>query len=224
MKNLKTYNNWLFESYYDSISSQLTDRIITQWVKDWKSKKTEFRFYETIEDRIEFDIECVMTIDPRIETFECLDSTGANADDEDEEGDYQTPYILIDFGVNPNALPSYWQEIYMYVLDTVRHEIEHITQGGSTNYKKGKPSDDDSKMRELIDKGKLPMHTYWLLPKEIDANLQGLRLKSKKTRIPYIETIMNYLRSEGVTDPVIVDEIITKWRERAKKIGGIYNF
>lgn len=224
MINLTTYDEWLFESYYDSISADLTDETISKWVSDWKAKKTKSTFMVSIEDKIEFDIECVLTITDSIDKFECLDSTGADADDEDKYGDYQTPYILIDFAANPNALPAYWQEIYMYVLDTIRHEIEHITQGRSTNYKKGKPSEDDSKIRKMIDKGKLPMHTYWMLPKEVDANIQGLRLKSKKLREPLAKTISDYLKSEGVTDPVVIDEILGKWRDRAKQIGGIPPF
>jgi hypothetical protein len=224
MKNLITYKDWLFESYYDTLSSNLTGEIISKWVSEWKSGKKHLTYLQTIEDKIEFDIECNLFIDDRFETFECLDSTGADANDEDEDGDYVTPYMLIDFGVNPNALPGYWQEIYLYMVDTIRHEMEHITQGGSTNYKSGKPSDDDSKIRALIAKGKLPRYTYLLLPKEVDANLQGLRIEHKKRREPYIDTIMRYLHSENIEKESEIEEILTKWRERAKQIGGIPKF
>jgi hypothetical protein len=111
----------------------------------------------------------------------------------------------------------------MHLSDVMRHEIEHITQGGSTNYKTGKPDDDDMVMRGLIKQGLLPKHHYYLLPKEVDANLQGLRYEAKKRRISMIDSINAYLDTQELKDEERA-EVLNAWRIRAKQIGGIPNF
>ena len=66
----------------------------------------------------------------KIKGFEILGSTGADGRDfyTDDEGDevYQTPFIIVDFAIESDWLPGFWQEIYMYLADCTRHEMEHI--------------------------------------------------------------------------------------------------
>jgi hypothetical protein len=106
----------------------------------------------------------------------------------------------------------------------MRHEIEHITQGGSYNYKAGKPDEDDTFTRQLITSGMLPKHTYLLLPKEVDANLQGLRAEAKKRRESFDVVIDRYLNTQEYLTPETRAEVLDKWRLRAKQIGGIPKF
>jgi hypothetical protein len=110
----------------------------------------------------------------------------------------------------------------MFLADAMRHEIEHITQGGD-NYRPGKPDDDDSVMRKLIQQGFLPEYQYLLLPKEVDANLQGLRFESKKRKEPMINAINRYLDIKDYSTEER-EEILIAWRIRAKTIGGIPKF
>lgn len=225
MINLKSYEEFLNEgrSAYDGLSSSLVKQTFQKWIADWKIKKSSSTFIYSIEDKLEFDLEASIYFNSSVKGFEVLKSTGADSNDFDGD-DYQTPYIIIDFVVNPEWLPGYWQEIYMHLVDVMRHEIEHITQGGSYNYKPGKPDEDDTLMRNLINAGMLPKHTYLLLPKEIDANLQGLRIEAKKRRESFDAVIDKYLNTQEYLTPETRAEVIDKWRLRAKQIGGIPKF
>lgn len=130
--------------------------------------------------------------------------------------------IWIDFVIDPIELPNKWSEIYFDLIDVLRHEMEHLTQSG-WNEKQGKWLEDDSVKRNLINQGLLDAYLYLLLPKEIDANLQGLALKSRKKKEPLINTIKQYLDSEEINE----DEqgfVIEVWRKHAIRIGGIPKF
>jgi hypothetical protein len=103
--------------------------------------------------------------------------------------------------------------------------VEHITQGGESigNYQPGKPSDDDSMERELIHQGFLPQSTYLILPKEVDANLEGLRLESQVRGEKMINTLNRYLDTQNLAQEER-NNIVNLWRNRAKKIGKIPQF
>ncbi len=88
-------------------------------------------------------------------------------------------------------LPQGWEEIYMDLIATIRHEIEHLTQGGA-NLKPGKEIL-DKPLRQLVSKHPDTLR-YLLLPSEKDANIQGLYLKAKKWRRPYSEVVDEYIR------------------------------
>lgn len=212
-------------SRYDGLASGIAGEILKKWIAQ-QSRKYNYVYISKVGKNIEFELHARLFIvtDENI-GFEVLDTTGADGRDFDEDDRYQTPCIIIDFAVNGTLLPKYWSEIYFYLCDVVRHEIEHITQeeGVEINYKKGKPGDDDSFQRELIKTNLLPTWNYYLLPKEIDANLQGLRFEAKKRRKPYINIINKYLNSQEL-DTEHRDIIFKRWRERAKEIGGIPNF
>lgn len=232
MESLKTFNQFLNESRskYDGIASKLTKQIFKTWISDWKQGNSRSMFTEQVEiNGLEFDLEATLYFDKvdgiSIKGFEILGSTGADGRDEDDDGEDQTPFIIIDFAINSEWLPGYWQDAYMYLADCVRHEMEHITQDGVSigNYKPGKPNEDDSFMRELIKSGMLSDYQYLLLPKEIDANLQGLRFEAKKRKEPIINAINRYIDIKGL-NPEQREEVLTTWRNRAKKIGGIPSF
>ena len=143
--------------------------------------------------------------------------------------DDQTPFINIYFGINPEWLPGEWSMVYFHLADVIRHEMEHITQDGDGvgNYRAGKPNEDDSELRGLIELGILPKAQYMMLPKEVDANLHGLRFEAKKRKEPIIDAINRYLDTQeqgGVIDKAEREEILDLWRRRAKQIGGIPKF
>lgn len=211
----------------DNVSLKLTDEIFAHWNLDWNLGKTHSNFYKQIKRKgLEFDIEATIYFDKvedqPIEGFISFDSTGADSRDFDDDGNSQTPFIIVDLGIEKSWLPDYFTELYFHLVDIIRHEVEHITQGGESigNYQPGKPSDDDSLQRELIHQGLLHQSSYLILPKEVDANLEGLRLESKVRGEEMIDTINRYLNTQNLTC-IERDNIISIWRNRGREIGNI---
>ena len=240
MERISTFDDFISEgrtrynSKYDKLANKLVKQNFKKWISDWKSGAKTSSFYEQIElDGLEFDLTSTLYFDKvdctKIKGFEVFQTTGADGrdfyiDDEGDEVD-QTPFIIIDFGINSEWIPGYWQDVYMNLSDCMRHEMEHITQDGVSigNYRPGKPNEDDSFMRLLIKNGMMPEYHYQLLPKEVDANLQGLRYESKKRKESMSVTVNRYLNVKGYTEKEN-EEILSTWRQRAKKIGGIPKF
>lgn len=231
MQHISQYNDFINESRskYDSLASKLISQNFKQWIKDWNAGKSESSFMLYVTERgLVFDLESTIYFG-KTKGFEVLDSTGADGRDEDDDGDDQDPYIIIDFAINPDWLPGEWQTVYMYLADVMRHEIEHLTQDGKAvgNYRMGKPDEDDREMRALIKLGILPKYNYLMLPKEVDANLQGLRFEAKKRKEPMTDAVNRYLdiqQEQGVINNETREEVLELWRRRASKIGGIPKF
>lgn len=231
MERITTFNDFLNEgrSKWDSLASKLTRNVFKTWVNGYEGGMKEINYMEQVEDKLEFDLDATLYIDKKFKGFDVLDGTGADARDEDDDGDFQTPFINIHFGINPEWLPGELSEVYFHLADVMRHEMEHITQDGKDtgNYRMGKPNEDDSELRAYIEMGLLPKAQYMMLPKEVDANLQGLRYESKKRREPIIDAINRYLDTQeqsGVIDGNERESILDLWRRRAQKIGGIPKF
>lgn len=226
MNNVKVksmYKKNRRRSRYDKLSSDIVASALSLWKKDFDNGKKVSQYFDQIEDFLEFDIHCDIIFEG--EGFSVLDSTGSDARDFDDEDDSMTPFIQISFAVNPTWLPEYWEEIYYHLCDVVRHEMEHITQDGISigNYKPGKPIEDDSALRLLINSGVLGRAQYLILPKEVDANIQGLRFESRKRKESMINTIDRYLDTQGLSQDERED-VLDVWRQRSKKIGGIPTF
>jgi len=73
--------------------------------------------------------------------------------------------------------------------------------------------DDDMFIRQMIDMEMLPKADYFKLEKEIDANLQGMYLRAKKSKLPFRDVIGTYLDSQDIT-PEEKEEILDLWRSR----------
>lgn len=240
MKHISTFESFLNEGRgsWDTLSGKLVSQVFKTWITDWKAGKEKSSYFDQIEDSgrgIEFDLHATIYFgkvkSQKIKGFEVLKTTGADGRDEiwnkeDEEWEDQTPYIIIDFAINKDWLPGEWSEVYMYLVDVMRHELEHVTQDGINigNYRVGKPNEDDTELRTLIELGFLPKYNYLLLPKEVDANLQGLRYEAKKRKIPMIDAVDKYLDTQEYLTPETRQEVLDTWRRRAEKIGGIPKF
>jgi len=109
----------------------------------------------------------------------------------------------------------------MDLKDTVRHEIEHLTQAGY-NVIPSKELPDDKRLRYYInDLGILPASNYYLLDKEIPAMLQGLYYKAKKMKRPFKEVAEAYLDifvDNGTIDAEAKIDVLNRWRPEAKKL------
>ncbi len=72
-------------SYYDRLSSRIATSAFSFWLKDFKDGKKESSYFDQIEEKLEFDIYCDIYF--KGDKFQILDQTGADARDEDDDGD-----------------------------------------------------------------------------------------------------------------------------------------
>ena len=240
MKHLINFESFVSEGRksWDTLSGSLVRKVFKQWVSDFNKGKKSSTYFDQIYDEsrgVEFDLDANIYFGKvdgqKIVGFEVLDSTGADGrdeiwDDKNKEWDDNDPFITIDFAINKEWLPGEWSEVYMYLSDVMRHELEHKTQDGKNvgNYRMGKPDTDYSELRGLIKLGLLPKYHYLLLPKEVDANLQGIRYEAKKRKISMIDSVNKYLDTQDYLTDKTREEVLDTWRRRAKKIGGIPKF
>jgi len=144
----------------------------------------------------------------------------------DDDGNEITPLLIVNFGIPKNPK---WSTVSMDLKDVVRHELEHLTQSGDNVVgvvrdpdnpelnRPGKQMADDKFIRDMIDADVLPKSEYFKLEKEIDAMMQGLYFKAKKTRRPFKDVIDDYL----ATQPISKEDkevILDLWRSRNKAL------
>jgi hypothetical protein len=205
------------EGAYDSLVTQLTKATINKWVEDSKKKPMPKKSFVDIDiddvdgkgREIEFNYVGMVEFDKKVDGYE-VDGTSNSGEEEDK-----FPFIATLFKINPKVLPQAWSKISADVSDVIRHEIEHLTQTGD-NLRTGKYMDDDIQLRDLINKAKiLPQSDYYKLEKEVDAMLQGLYLKAKKTKKPFKDVINNYLDiAPGIETKEDKEIILNLWRSR----------
>jgi hypothetical protein len=58
--------------------------------------------------------------------------------------------------------------------------------------------EDDQFIRDMIDSDSLPKVNYFRLEKEVDAMLQGMYFKAKKSRTPFKDVINDYFEKVGL--------------------------
>ena len=63
----------------------------------------------------------------------------------------------------------------------------------------------------------LPKSQYFKLEKEVDAMLQGLYFRAKKSRTPFKEVILDYFDKVGLTKEE-QKQILNVWRKRRKAL------
>ena len=126
---------------------------------------------------------------------------------------------------NPADGTNMLQQIQPTLTDLIRHETEHLTQSGD-QVKPDKWMRKDEARRKAIRQNPESWYKYFMLPKEVDANIQGLHTKSKYEKKDFQSTVDQYL------DNLVKDEIITVgnkqkiydlWKSRIPQIGGIPN-
>jgi hypothetical protein len=217
------------EGAYDSLVTQLTKATINKWVEDSKKKPIPKKSFVDIDiddvdgkgREIEFNYVGLVEFDKKVDGYE-VDGTSNSGEDKGK-----MPFVATLFRINPKVLPQAWSKISADVSDVIRHEIEHLTQAGDNvrgqQYDekgnlvdKGKYMEDDIILRDLINKAKvLPKSDYYKLEKEVDAMLQGLYLKAKKTKKPFKDVIKNYLSiAPGIETKEDREIILNLWRSR----------
>jgi hypothetical protein len=201
---------------YDKFTNQISKIVFTKFKHIYDSNKNKGKFdisvgsykENILSNEFEFDLIGVV----EITDDEYMVDGGANAGF-DSQDDEVTPLITIKFKIPKN--PD-WQEVSMDIKDVVRHELEHLTQEG-LNMKSGKFIEDDQIYRNLMKMGLLPKSDYYLLPKEVDAMLQGLYFKAKKIKLPFIKVVQDYLNKVNLTIEE-QEKILNVWGTRAKSL------
>jgi len=126
---------------------------------------------------------------------------------------------------NPGDGASLLQQIQPTLTDLIRHETEHLTQSGAqlqpTKWMRG-----DLAMRKRIRQNPETFYKYFMLPKEVDANIQGLYMKANYDKTDFQSTVDQYLDSLVDTGVISVEkrkEVYDKFKARIPQIGGIPN-
>ena len=206
----------LNEGRYDKFTNEISKIVFEAFkdIHDRGDKEGEFEFSvgpddeDIFSDQFEFDLAGVV----EITDDEYVVDGGANAGF-DNKGEEITPLLSVKFKIpkNPN-----WQEVSFDIKDVVRHELEHLTQDG-LNVVPGKQMGDDEILRQMIDMDLLPKADYFKLAKEVDAMLQGLYFKAKKSKQPFGVVINDYLDKVGLDDSE-KESVLKIWRNRRKAL------
>ena len=101
--------------------------------------------------------------------------------------------------------------IAMKIRNSIRHEIEHLTQSG-LNTLPGKYLPDDQRQRTQATR-----KDYLLLDKEIPAMLKGLYFQATKQRVPFNQLLDEYLDETYLLKREI-DEVKLVWINKAKEL------
>ena len=210
----------LNEGRYDKSANEFSNIVFDMFksIHDRGDKKGEFEFSvgpfeeDIYSDQFEFDLAGVV----EITDDEYSVDGGANAGFAND-GSEITPLLSVSFKIPKN--PD-WQKVSFDIKDVVRHELEHLTQDGE-NERPGKYMKDDQLLRDLIDADLLSKSQYFKLEKEVDAMLQGLYFKAKKSKRPFNDVINDYLNifidQETITQEE-KEEILDIWRSRGKAL------
>jgi len=226
LKGNITFRNWedsirsqkeqITEGRYDKLTNRISS-IIFDSFKEAIVKKVDGEFDITVGPQEDADIKHKMSFDVQA-VVKVTDDTysvdgGANAG-YDDDGDEIDPFINIVFQVPTNID---LKELSFDIKDVIRHEIEHLTQDGE-NLKQGKYIPDDGDLRALIDAGLLDKDEYYKLPKEVDAMIQGMYLKAKKSKTPFVDVVDDYFNKAKVT-PEERPKIKDLWNKRLPALG-----
>jgi len=206
----------LEEGRYDTLSNQISRDIFSNWKEDFK----EGDKLSTYEDTYDFpprgiDVKAQIQFTPGLKQLK-VDGGSDEARVNPKTKEKLPGYLEVTFEIDPEMLPEFWEEISMNLKDVVRHEIEHITQSGDSKTKNEK-FEDDSLIRALVKAKLIPQAEYFQLPKEVDANLQGMYFRAKKEKRPFGDIINTYLDAQDIT-PEEKEKILDLWRSRRKAL------
>jgi hypothetical protein len=214
LKDLLEGKEIINEGRYDSLTRMIVKDIINDWKSQYDGTPEILEYNEDYESEnskgqsINFELYATLNVK---ETKTEVYRVDGGADP------LRTPaYLEIKFQVDPRDLPQKWETIYNDLIDVVRHEIEHLTQAGS-NVISSKEMNDDEILRDLIALKVLPKSEYFKLEKEVDAMLQGMYLKAKKSKIPFKDVIDDYFDKVRLNKKDR-NNILDLWKQRAKAL------
>jgi hypothetical protein len=207
----------LNEGKYDLISGLIVDAI---WIhiKDSKEdynnnpEENDVLFYKQhIKFKnLEFDLQTEIN---RVES----EDFAFNVD-----GASDVDFIAIKIVINPIQEELLYNKLNAVLQDTIRHEIEHITQiKGGISTKPQRPDITPLEVREMIKSDPSRTYEYFLLPEEIPAMVYGMYRQAKTSKLPITYIFNDYLdyfvETEKTITPEQKQEIINVWTKYAEK-------
>ena len=177
-------------------------------------------FFEEIENQT-IPLEFYLSLKVQwIQGFDDL-TYGAGAYNETSKNAETPPLIEIRFKIDPIEYPTCLSQIATMLRDSLRHEIEHLTQSG-WNVIDSKYIRSDQSIRDKIESSKLPAVRYFTLKKEIPAMIQGMYFSAKKSKTPFKQVINAYLDNWVDRQDITLqdkEDILTVWRSYLPRLG-----
>jgi len=204
----------LKEGAYDSMTRNIVTDIMREWKDQYMDEQGDLEFEEDYDltdakgRPFEFELNAILRVKTTKSQKYIVDGGVDQLAD--------PPYLEIRFQVDPRDLPQKWEDIYFDLIDVIRHELEHFTQQG-INVIPSKEMGDDEILRNLINMKLAPKANYFKLEKEVDAMLQGMYLKAKKTRTPFKDVINDYFNKVKLNKQERQD-ILNVWSTRLKAL------
>lgn len=183
----------VMEGKYDRQVSDLSSII----VKLIKNKGVEYNDdINILNNEIDFNVS--VTYDNKFDLAYAVQGFG---DDQELE---------LEITVNPLMFPIAWNDFIAEIKDTLRHEIEHVTQ----HYIKGKPTPG-----KKISKRGNKVVNYLLSKSEIPAFMAGFHKKAKTKKITMNDAISEFLKPYGifVLNDVEYAKVESTWIAYGKK-------
>lgn len=156
-----------------------------------------------------------------------IDGAAGAADDEGwNMAGMNDNFVQAIIATHPDEEPKIYSKLVGELKNMIRHEIEHMTHTWEANKIGNKKRFyADYNKREKIDiSDPNSKATYFLLPKEIDANIHGLYALAKYKKVLYPDVVEGWLDNLielGDILPKHKKQIYNKMKKRAKQIGGI---
>ena len=202
----------LNEGRYDSISRQLANYTIKGWKDDQEHGEPSSRLEFEVGPGKDLEYGDLEFMYNAVAVFAGADNYSHNGYAKAISGE-----VGIQFSIPTDMLPQSWERIYMDLISTIRHEIEHLTQSGK-NVKPGKEMASDFEIRDKLKKSIERGTDYYKLDKEVDANLHGLYLKAKKIRKPFEDVVNSYLKFDLNLSLDQIEDVKNAWRPRLKAL------
>jgi hypothetical protein len=123
--------------------------------------------------------------------------------------DGEDPEIVLNVVINPETEPECHDKLYYKLLDSIRHELEHVLQKGTNVQYTHSGREVDKNRKESEDSYK-----YFLLPDEMPAMVSGMRLASIKKGISIDQEFQEYLApilSTGFITHEEFEKVMSAW-------------
>lgn len=220
---INDFLRFIYESKYDSFAEKITAEVM-KLVASGKDEKVKKRINKTIEfiDLANFTLTVSVVRSSVFEptkrnNFKSLPWESINfkhngfALDANSfiPKDGEDPEIVLNVVINPETEPDCHEKLYYKLLDSIRHELEHVLQKGTNlqYYHTGREVDKNRKESE-------DSYEYFLLPDEIPAMVSGMRLASTKKGISIDQEFQEYLApilSAGFITHEEFEKVMNAW-------------
>ena len=201
--DLKENRKYGFDVLLESKEDNLYDVITTNIVKDiMKSIKKTIPTFEQTTIYLPEELNGELSYNGTDVSVEITISRNEELEEEFLVESFYSPeddVIELGLELNPLMEPNSYEKIYSFLIEYIRHELEHYDQ----NIKGELPPNDDG----------LGNLEYYLQPHEIPAQVKGLNLRASKTKQSYADVVRKSVEHSkqryGLTDTE-ASELYTK--------------